>query len=163
VVGIRSPFHTPLFAHNQPFWIHPSPQNSSLWLDHQHIVDKSSAVAEMGDRLATVDMGRKVEGCCVPFRGEAGSPSNTMLCGPRPAYLPSFIVIHPTVCNTNVTDRQNRTGLDRPDRQWFDSIGGTVLQTVAPKTTGSVALPCATPCYCITRAYQTTMLPTLVL
>jgi len=33
--------------------------------------DKSSAVAEMGNRLATIDMGRKVgRGCC----GGAGSP-----------------------------------------------------------------------------------------
>jgi len=31
--------------------------------------NKSSALAEIGDRLATVDMGRKVGGCCVPFRG----------------------------------------------------------------------------------------------
>jgi len=23
----------------------------------------------MGNRLATIDMGRKVEGCCAPFRG----------------------------------------------------------------------------------------------
>jgi len=31
---------------------------------------KSLAVAEMGDRLATVDMGRKVGGgCCAPLRG----------------------------------------------------------------------------------------------
>ena len=39
---------------------------------------KSSAVAEMGDRLAAIDMGRKVGGCCAPFRvgGGAGSPSN---------------------------------------------------------------------------------------
>ena len=40
---------------------------------------KSSAVAEMGDRLATIDMGRKVGRaavgeCWVP----TGSPSNTM-------------------------------------------------------------------------------------
>jgi len=26
--------------------------------------DKSSAVAEMGDHLATIDMGQKVGGCC---------------------------------------------------------------------------------------------------
>ena len=35
--------------------------------------NKSSAVAEpeMGDRLATIDMGRKEkEGCCAPFRGD---------------------------------------------------------------------------------------------
>jgi len=31
--------------------------------------DKCSAVAEIGNRLATVDMGRKVGGCCAPFRG----------------------------------------------------------------------------------------------
>jgi len=30
---------------------------------------KNSAVVEMGDCLATIDMGRKVEGCCAPFRG----------------------------------------------------------------------------------------------
>jgi len=29
--------------------------------------NKCSAVAEMGDHLATIDMGRKVWGCCVPF------------------------------------------------------------------------------------------------
>jgi len=29
---------------------------------------KSSAVAEMGDRLATINMGRKIGGCA-PFRG----------------------------------------------------------------------------------------------
>jgi len=31
--------------------------------------NNSSAVAEMGDRLATIDMDRKVEGCYAPFRG----------------------------------------------------------------------------------------------
>jgi len=30
---------------------------------------KCSAVVEMGDGSATVDMGRKVGGCCVPFLG----------------------------------------------------------------------------------------------
>jgi len=41
-----------------------------------------SAVAELGDRLATTDMGRKLEGC-VPLGG-ARSPSNTMSPGPTP-------------------------------------------------------------------------------
>jgi len=62
--------------------------------------------------------------------GAAGSPSNTMWPGPRPTSMPGFILIRPTVwprC-TNVTDRQDRT-----DRQRFDSIGRTVLETVAPK------------------------------
>ena len=31
------------------------------------IGNKSSAVAELGDRLATIDTGRKVGGCCAPF------------------------------------------------------------------------------------------------
>jgi len=33
----------------------------------QTFVQQSSAVAEMGDRLATTDMGRKVGGCCGPI------------------------------------------------------------------------------------------------
>ena len=31
------------------------------------IGNKSSAVVEIGDRLATIDTGRKVGGCCAPF------------------------------------------------------------------------------------------------
>jgi len=27
---------------------------------------------EIGDRFATIDMGRKLEGCCAPFVGEGG-------------------------------------------------------------------------------------------
>ena len=55
--------------------------------------NKSSAVTEMGDRLATIDMDRKVGGCCAPFRGGSGSPCNTVSPGPGP----SGILIHPTV------------------------------------------------------------------
>jgi len=65
----------------------------------------------MGDRLATIDMDRKVGGgCCAPFRGGAGSLCSTMSPGPRHASVPSGILIHPTVCAqyTNVTDRQDR-------------------------------------------------------
>jgi len=71
--------------------------------------NNSSAVAEMGDRLATIYMCRKVGGCCAPF-GWAGSPSNTMWPGPRPTSIPRGIPMHPTVWPqyTNVTDR--RTG-----------------------------------------------------
>jgi len=47
----------------------------------------------MGDRLATVGMGRKWEGAAVG----AGSPSNTMWPGPRPTSLPSGILIRRTV------------------------------------------------------------------
>jgi len=76
--------------------------------------NNSSEVAEMGDRLATTDMGRKEQGgCCAPFCGGAGSPSNTMWLGPRPTSMPSGILIHPTVWPqyTTVTDRQT----DRTD------------------------------------------------
>ena len=66
----------------------------------------------MGDRLATIDMGRKAEGYCVPLRGRAWSPSNTMLPGPRPTSVPSGILIYPTVWgqHTKVTGRTNRNG-----------------------------------------------------
>jgi len=40
--------------------------------------NKSSAVAEMGDRLATIDMGRKVGVLLCPFRRRGCSPSNKM-------------------------------------------------------------------------------------
>jgi len=52
----------------------------------------------------------------------------TMWPWPRPTCMPSFILIHPTVWPqyTNVTDRI--------DRQRSDSIGRTVLQTVAQQT-----------------------------
>ena len=105
--------------------------------------NKCSAVAEMGDRLAIIDMGWKLGGCiliqpaiwpqqtwaenwrlCPFLGGGAGSPSNTMWLGPRPTYTPSFILIHPTVWPqyTNITDRQQ-----------IDSIGRAVLQMVARK------------------------------
>jgi len=60
-----------------------------------------------GDRLAIIDMGRKLE--AVPFfGGGAGSQSNRMWPGTRPICMPSFILIRPTVWpqQTNVTDRR---------------------------------------------------------
>jgi len=75
--------------------------------------------------------GPKIGGSAPPPWGRGdGSPSNTMWPGPRPTGVPSFILIRSTVwplC-TNVTDRT-----DRQDRQRTDSIGRTVLQTVAQK------------------------------
>jgi len=69
-------------------------------------INKNSAVAEMGDRLATIDMGRKLGAVPLYWKG-AGSPPNTIWPGPRPTSVPSFILIHPTVWPqyTNVTDR----------------------------------------------------------
>jgi len=51
--------------------------------------------------------GTKSGGSCAPFRGGAGSPSNTMWPGPRHIFVPSGTSIHPTIWPqyTNVTDR----------------------------------------------------------
>jgi len=70
----------------------------------------------MGDRLTTIDMGRKL-GNCAPL-GRAGSPSNTVWPGHRPTCMPSFVLIHPTVWPqyTNVTDRQVRQTDRQTDR-----------------------------------------------
>jgi len=54
-------------------------------------LSRSSAVAERGDRLGTIDMGRKLGVC--PFLGELGPP-NTMSPGPRPTSVPSGILMH---------------------------------------------------------------------
>jgi len=67
----------------------------------------------------------------VPLFGGAGSSCNKMWPRSRPTIVPSYILFHPTVWPqyTNVTDRQTR----QTERQRSDSIGRTVLQTVAPK------------------------------
>jgi len=85
--------------------------------------------------------GPKIGGGSVvpPFWGLAGSPSTTMWPGQRPTSMPSFILIHETVWPqyTNVTDR---TGPDRQtDRgKRSDSIGQTVLETVAQKLSDNI-------------------------
>ena len=75
-------------------------------------VNSRSAVPEMGDRLATIDMGRKVGAAVLLPVGESWSPSNTMSPGSRPTSVPSAILIHPTVWPqyTNVTERQTDNG-----------------------------------------------------
>ena len=73
-------------------------------------MNKSSAVAEMGDRLATIDIARKV-GAAVPLSvGEGGSPFNTLSPGPRPTCIPTGILMQPTVWPqyTNVTEKTDR-------------------------------------------------------
>jgi len=68
-------------------------------------------------------------GLCPFGEGGAVSPCIKMWPGPRPTCVPSFMLIQPTVWpqHTNVTYRQDRL----TDRQRSDSIGRTVLQTVA--------------------------------
>jgi len=72
--------------------------------------NKSSAVAEMGDRLTTIDMSRKVGMLCRFPWGELG-PHLTQCRLGRGSIL-SGILIHPTVGSqyTNVTDRTGQTG-----------------------------------------------------
>jgi len=69
-----------------------------LVLKEQNVafIYKCSAVAEMGDRLVTIHVGRKL-GALPFFGGGAGSQSNTMWPGPRPTFLPSGILIHPAI------------------------------------------------------------------
>jgi len=61
-----------------------------------HCDNKSSAVAEMGDRLATIDMGRRLTAAVPLSVGGAGSHL-TMTPGLRPTSVPSGILIHPTI------------------------------------------------------------------
>jgi len=62
----------------------------------------------------------------------------TMWPGPRASCMPNFVLIYPTVWPqyTNVTDMTDSTDIDRTDRtdrQRSDSMGRTVLETVAQK------------------------------
>jgi len=68
----------------------------SVYLPVRSRISTSSAVAEMGDR-ARAKWAEIWGGCCVPFRGGAGFPSNTMSLGPRPTSKPSGTLIHPGV------------------------------------------------------------------
>ena len=74
--------------------------------------NKSSPVAEMGDRLTTIYMGRTV-GAAVPsfFCRGAEYLSHTMSPGPRPTSVPSGILIHPAVW---------------PQQTWAKNWGGAV-------------------------------------
>ena len=54
--------------------------------------NKCSAVAKMGDRLAT-----NLGAVSLFLGGGVGSLSNTMSPGPRPTSVPSSILMHPAV------------------------------------------------------------------
>ena len=69
----------------------------------------------------------KWEGCCAPFRGGAGSPSNTMWPGPKPTSIPSGILIIQPFGHNTPTLRRDRTG------QRSDSTGEPFHRTVAQK------------------------------
>ena len=61
---------------------------------HDFYKNKSSTAAELGDRLATLDMDRKLRGVPIFGQGGAGPSSNTMSPGPRPNCVPSGILMH---------------------------------------------------------------------
>ena len=98
-----------------------SPPNNVAWAEAYL---RTKRHLDPSNRLATIDM---VEnwGLLCPFGG-ARSPSNTMWPGRRPTSIPSGMLIHPTVW-------PQHTVTDRTDRQRSNSIGRTVLQTVAQK------------------------------
>ena len=70
------------------------------WLPAVYLVffvNKSSAVAEMGDRGHNKH-GPKRWGLLCPFRAELhGTPSNTMWPGPRSTSVPCGVFVHPAV------------------------------------------------------------------
>ena len=74
-----------------------------MWSIYDKYADKGSAVAEMGDCLATIVMGRKVGSAMPLFWGAqqvgdpAPPPSNTMWPGPRPTSVPNGTLIHPAI------------------------------------------------------------------
>ena len=80
---------------------------------------KCSAVAEMGNRLATIDMGRKLG--AVPLWRGAGSPSNTMWPGPRPS-LRTKCHLDPSSCLATV-DMGQKVCVCR-GRGWCLFLGG---------------------------------------
>ena len=92
------------------------------------IYNKSSAVAEMGDRLATIDMGRKW--CCAAFRGGKLGPHLTQCRLARPSSVPSAILIHPTVWPQYTIPMLQTDGTGQRSR----SIGRTVTCNGRPKT-----------------------------
>ena len=75
-------------------------------------LNESSAVTEMGDRLVTIVMGRKVGGgASVSLSlGELGPHLTQCRLGRGHTLVPSGILIHPTVWPqyTTVTERQDR-------------------------------------------------------
>jgi len=83
-------------------------------------MNKGSTVAEMGDRLAIIGMGRKVRGCCAPFLGVAGTPSYTV----SPGHL------DPSNCLAAMHHRYRQ---DRQTGQRSRSIGRTVTCNGRPK------------------------------
>jgi len=92
----------------------------------------------MGDRLATIEYTWAENGGLCPFEGGERCPHLTQ-CGRAEDYLRAKFHLNPSnrLATINQRYRQNRT--DRQtDRQRYDRIGRTVLQTVAKKRTSNL-------------------------
>ena len=98
--------------------------------------DKCSAVADMGDRLATIDISRKLG--AVPLLGVAGSPCNTMWPGPKPTFVPSGILIHPTVWPHQRCRQDRQT--DRPFYKRSPKNGSWRRKRISQKTSQKMTL-----------------------
>jgi len=96
---LRANTHAHTHAHTQHVLYDLRPRLTSLTdsnLRHRSTTNKSSAVAEMGDRGHNRH-GPKRGGLLCPFRGGAGSPSNTVWPGPRSTSVPIGVFIHPAL------------------------------------------------------------------
>jgi len=95
----------------------PGPRPTSVpngSLVHPAVWQQSTWAAYYTDAAKPMPINIK-SGADVPLSvGAPGSPFNTMWPGPRPTYMPSFILMHPTVWPqyTNVSDREDRTDND---------------------------------------------------
>ena len=97
---MRDAFETQCTLQNSNVRNHHRTFTSTISNDMFYVTvsNKSSAVAEMGDRDHNGHGLKRGGNCCAPFaeRG-AGSPSNTIWPGMRPTSVPSGILIHPAV------------------------------------------------------------------
>jgi len=94
--------------------------------------NKCSAVAEMGDRLATIDVGPKIGGGLCPFL-EDWFPIERNVAKAE-AYLYAKFHLDPSNRLATVHQRHRQTRQDRQTTNGpADSIGRIVLQTIAQK------------------------------
>jgi len=74
-----------------------SPSNTTRPLACAQVYFRTRWRLHPSSRLATIDMGRKLDGGCAPFLGGVGSPSNTQSPGPRSTSIPGGILVHSAV------------------------------------------------------------------
>jgi len=95
----------------------------------------------MGDILATTDMYRKL-GAVLLFRERAESPSSTMWPWPTPTFVPSDILIHPTVWPQQTWVEKLRAAVPPPPFGWrgAGSSSNTIWPGPSPTSVPSFTL-----------------------